>query len=152
MKVHQRAIPQGDTLHLEGEEDPAGLELEEAEARPLTPLRYSIDVGLSDGGLFATGSLAITLELRCVATLELFPFEVEVDDFAMQMELSGRELVDLTPYVREDILLALPAHPRRAEAVFDPEAVALQGEEKPKGPSPAWNALTDFQPGSKEKR
>ena len=27
MKVHIRQIPQGDTLHLEGEEDPAGLDL-----------------------------------------------------------------------------------------------------------------------------
>lgn len=50
MKVHLAQIPQGETLHLEGEEDAAPLELEAAEAMPAGPLEYSLHVGLSDGG------------------------------------------------------------------------------------------------------
>jgi uncharacterized metal-binding protein YceD (DUF177 family) len=112
MKVHLRQIPAGSTLHLEGEEDSAPLGLEEAGAESVGPLEYSLDVGLSDGGLYATGSLAQRVRMTCVSCLESFEREVIVDPFATQVELEGSELVDLTPEVREDIHLLLPAHPR----------------------------------------
>jgi uncharacterized metal-binding protein YceD (DUF177 family) len=44
--------------------------------------------------------------------LERFAYPVNVDDFAIQVELTGAEEIDLTEAIREDILLALPAHPR----------------------------------------
>jgi len=112
MKVHLRQIPQGESLHLEGEEDPTPLGLQEAGAEPVGPLRYSLDVGVSDGGLFATGSLSQRVRMTCVACLESFEKEVVEDLFATQIELTGSESVDLTPEVREDIHLLLPAHPR----------------------------------------
>ena len=112
MKVHLRQIPAGGTLHLEGEEEATPLGLEEAGAEPVGPLEYSLDVGLSEGGLFATGSIAQRVRMTCVACLEPFEREIVVDPFATQVELEGSELVDLTPEVREDIHLLLPAHPR----------------------------------------
>lgn len=112
MRVHLRQIPEGGTLHLEGEEDPAFLELDLVSARALSPLEYSLDVGLSEGGLFATGRLGIQVELRCVKCLETFGQGLVIDPFAIQKELDGAEKVDLTPEVREDIQLALPAYPR----------------------------------------
>jgi len=112
MKVHLRQIPQGESLHLEGEEDPTPLGLQEAGAEPVGPLRYSLDVGVSDGGLFATGRLSQRVRMTCVACLESFEKEVVEDLFATQIELTGSESVDLTPEVREDIHLLLPAHPR----------------------------------------
>jgi uncharacterized metal-binding protein YceD (DUF177 family) len=112
MKVHLAQIPPGETLHLEGEEDSAPLGLQDAGAEALGPLRYSLDVGLSDGGLFATGSRGQKVRMTCVSCLEPFEREVEMPDFAIQRELDGRESVDLTPEVREDIHLLLPAHPR----------------------------------------
>ena len=112
MKVHLAQIPQGETLHLEGEEDAAPLELEAAGATPTSPLEYSVDVGLSEGGLFATGRLAVRVRMTCVSCLEPFEQEIVSEEFALQMELPGSELVDLTPEVREDIHLLLPPHPR----------------------------------------
>lgn len=112
MKVHLRQIPQGETLHIEGEEDAAGLDLQEAGATAKSPLRYSLDVGISDGGLFAAGRVELTVSMVCVACLKNFDREIVVDPFAMQQVLEGRELVDLTPAIREDIHLSLPAHPR----------------------------------------
>jgi uncharacterized metal-binding protein YceD (DUF177 family) len=112
MKVHLNQIPQGETIHLEGEEDSSDLELESAGAEALGPLEYSLDVGVSDGGLFATGKLRQRVRMTCVACLEPFEKKIISDPFAIQMELSGSELVDLTPEVREDIHLLLPAHPR----------------------------------------
>ena len=112
MKVHLAQIPQGETLHFEGEEDAAPLELETAGAQPTGPLEYSLDVGISDGGLFATGFLTVPVRMTCVSCLEPFDREIVSDPFALQMELPGGELVDLTPEVREDIHLLLPAHPK----------------------------------------
>jgi len=49
--------------------------------------------------------------LRCVRCLEWFQLRIQLDGFATQIELQGKETADLTPYVREDILLALPPYP-----------------------------------------
>jgi len=47
-----------------------------------------------------------------VSCLEKFVHEIRVPAFALHTELHGPETVDLTPFMREDILLNLPAHPR----------------------------------------
>lgn len=112
MKIHLRQIPQGGILHVEGVEDARFLELEEAGARARSPLRYELDVGLSGGGLFATGRLSLHIRLQCVACLDEFEIELIIEPFALQKELDGRESVDLIQEIREDIHLALPAHPR----------------------------------------
>ena len=110
MKVHIQQIP-SEGLRLEGEEPGSILDLDDEIARPAGPIAYSLNVGLSDGGLFATGTLMVPLECQCVACLERFPFKLEIADFACQVDLTGRETVDLTEYLREDTLLALPPHP-----------------------------------------
>jgi hypothetical protein len=110
MKVHLKQIPaQG--LHLEGEEDCPIHELESEGIRCAGPVRYDIDLGVASGGLWANGSLSQPVELRCVSCLEKFTYEVRVPAFAVHMELSGPETVDFSPFVREDILLNLPAYP-----------------------------------------
>lgn len=111
MKIHLQQVPP-DGLHLEGEEDCPIPELEAEEIRCVGPLRYKIDIGVSAGALWANGSLKQPVELRCVACLEKFVYEVQVPAFALHRELHGPEAVDLTPFIREDILLNLPAHPR----------------------------------------
>ncbi|MEQ1850095.1 MAG: hypothetical protein ABMA01_00750 [Chthoniobacteraceae bacterium] len=110
MKVHILQIPE-EGKHYEGEEPAELLDLDDERTRALGPVQYALDVGLSDGGLFATGTLAVNVECQCVRCLEKFQRPLEVNDFACQVELEGREMVDLTEYLREDILLALPAHP-----------------------------------------
>ena len=110
MKVHLLQIPT-EGKRYEGEDPASILDLHEPDTQPVSPVRYELDVGLSDGGLFATGSLGAEMELRCVSCLEKFHYPLEVPDFACQVELTGSETVDLTEPIREDILLALPAHP-----------------------------------------
>lgn len=111
MKVHLRQIP-AEGLHLEGEEECPITELEKEEIVCAGPLRYSLDVGISEGALWASGSLAQPVEQQCVACLEPFQHTIEVPEFAVHMDVGGPELVDLGPAVREDILLNLPAYPR----------------------------------------
>ena len=111
MKIHLHQIPV-EGLHVEETVPADRLDLPTEGLRALGPLRVSLDVGLSGGGLFATGRLAIDLEFDCVACLRPFRRTLQIGDVAFQMELTGPESVDLTPYLREDTLLALPTHPR----------------------------------------
>ena len=109
MKVHLKRIPaQG--LHLEGQEDCPIQDLESEGIRCAGRLHYDIDVGVAGGGLWANGSLSQPAELRCVSCLEKFVHEIRVPAFAVHLELQGPETVDLTPFMREDILLNLPPY------------------------------------------
>jgi uncharacterized metal-binding protein YceD (DUF177 family) len=110
VKIHLKQIP-AEGLHLEGEENCPVPELEREGIRCVGQLHYNIDIGISDGALWANGSLNQPVELSCVACLERFIHEIKVPAFALHTELHGPETVDLTPFMREDILLNLPAHP-----------------------------------------
>lgn len=112
MKIHLRQVPPGETLHIEGEEDAGFVGLEEAGVQAAGPVSYTFDVGQSDGGIFAVGRVSVPVKMRCVKCLEWFDATVSVDNLALQKELDGREQVDLTPEVREDIQLVLPSYPR----------------------------------------
>ena len=110
MKIHTNQVPV-EGLHLEGEEAGNILDIHDQDVQAVGPIRYALDIGLSQGGMFATGNLAVDLELECVCCLEHFRFPLEVADFAVLLELGTSEMVDLTENVREDILLALPPYP-----------------------------------------
>ncbi len=110
MKIHLRQIPD-EGLHLEGEEECQIPELAGEDVRCTGPLRYALDLGISEGALWATGSLTQPVELRCVRCLEPFPFDIQAKAFSIHLDLTGPELIDLTPFLREDILLNLPPHP-----------------------------------------
>ena len=143
MKIHLRQI-QGEGQHLEGEEECAIPDLEAANVKCTGPLRYALDLGVSEGSLWATGHLAQPVELKCVRCLEPFRFDIEVPAFSIHHELTGPEVIDLGPYVREDILLNLPAHPhcdreggRKCPAAATTAAPAeTDGKRKPD-----WSAL-----------
>ncbi len=144
MKVHLRQIG-AEGLHLEGEEECPIPELAEEGTVCAGPLRYSLDVGISDGSLWADGTLAQPVEMVCVACLEKFPYVIEVRDFALHTELGGPETIDLTPFVREDILLNLPPYPHcDREGGRTCPAAATKPAEKAEGLAvrpPDWSAL-----------
>jgi uncharacterized metal-binding protein YceD (DUF177 family) len=111
MKIHLKQIPT-EGLHLEGDEECPIPELQAEGIRCVGPLHYNVDLGAAGGALWASGSLSQPVELRCVSCLEGFVHEIQVPAFAVHMDLPGPETVDLTPFMREDLLLNLPAHPR----------------------------------------
>ena len=110
MKIHLKQIPP-EGLRLEGEEDCLLPDFKSEGIRCAGPLHYDIEVGVSAGALWANGSLTQPVELRCVACLEKFVHELKVPAFALHTELHGPETVDLTPFLREDVLLNMPPHP-----------------------------------------
>jgi len=111
VKVHLKQIP-AEGLHLEGHEDCLIPDLESEGVRCTGPMEYKVDIGVAEGSLWANGSLKQPVELTCVACLDKFAHQIKVPLFAIHTELRGPETVDLSPFMREDILLNLPAHPR----------------------------------------
>ena len=142
MKIHLRQIPP-EGLHLEGEEECSIPQLDPAEVRCAGPLRYDLDAGISEGALWANGELVQPVKLRCVRCLESFAFDIQVKDFAVHIELTGPEEIDLTPFMREDILLNLPAYPRcdREGGRICPVPVIQGGEERSAKRPADWSAL-----------
>jgi uncharacterized protein len=122
--------------------------LEAEGIRCVGPMRYNIDIGASDGALWANGLLNQPVELSCVACLERFVYEIKVPAFVLHTELHGPETVDLTPFMREDILLNLPVHPhcdrdgdRICEAATSPDESVVQVDVTQGKRQSDWDAL-----------
>jgi uncharacterized protein len=141
MKIHLKQIPT-EGLHLEGDEECPIPELEAEGIRCVGPLHYNVDLGVAGGALWASGSLSQPVELRCVSCLEGFVHEIQVPAFAVHMDLPGPETVDLTLFMREDLLLNLPAHPRcdrDAGRVCKPKLIETAPRDPPRKSD--WSAL-----------
>jgi uncharacterized protein len=108
------------SLRLEGELPVAELtlDLRDQVIRAGRPLRYELEVQRVDQALLVQGRLHLTLECECVRCLKPFEHNLELRGWTLHMPLEGEEAaavvndcVDLTPYLREDILLEFPQHP-----------------------------------------
>jgi uncharacterized protein len=105
---------------LEGELAAADLDfdLRDELIRAEQPLRYDLTVEKMDDALLVTGTLRLILDCECVRCLKLFKHRLVLEDWACHVPLAGEEkvavnndCVDLTPFVREDMLLEFPQHP-----------------------------------------
>jgi uncharacterized protein len=116
------------------------------------PLQYALEVQEVEGGLLLQGHLHLALDCQCVRCLKAFQHVLDLRNWAFHVPLEGEEkapvvsdCVDLTPFVREDILLEFPRHP-----LCDPQCRGLPkmsaGKAKKPGAagiigSPAWAEL-----------
>ena len=110
-------------LVLRGELPPAELDFEARDEmiRVTQPLHYDLEVELLEDALLVQGLLRIKLDCQCVRCLKDFEFQMELDPWTLHLPLEPLEdeeavsikndCVDLTPLVREDILLGFPQHP-----------------------------------------
>ena len=126
------------TALLEGQLSAAELDLEihDEMIQARQPLHYDLEVQLLDDSLLVRGSLCLMLDCECVRCLKPFQYRLELNDWADELPLKGDDKVpvvddsvDLTGILREDILLAFPAHP-----VCDSRCAGLIGT-KPGVPS-----------------
>jgi len=109
-----------DPLSLEGELSAEELEMLNLDElmRMTQPLEYELEVERLDDGILAQGSLRLVLDCECARCLKPFPFQLNLDNWAAHLPLEGEDAVtinndsvDLTPAIREDILLELPQRP-----------------------------------------
>lgn len=107
-------------LELKGELPAEDLDLEQVDEliHVPNPVQYDIEAQRLDGNLLVQGKLHLTLECECARCLKPFQHELDFDNWAVHLPLTGEDKVDssgdsvdLTPYIREDILLAFPQHP-----------------------------------------
>ena len=93
-----------------GEEPASSLEIEEENLiRPGGALAYDLTVHCVSGELIVQGTLKVTVICRCARCGDDFQKKILVSDFCRSFPLSSKnELINLTPDVREDILLSLP--------------------------------------------
>lgn len=82
------------------------------------PVFYDLEIQLLEQAILAQGKLAITLECECARCLKPYQHDLKIDGWACHLPLEGEEsvsvindCVDLTPHIREDIVLAFPQHP-----------------------------------------
>ena len=111
---------QTETLELSGELPVAELDLggDDRVVHLIHPLAYDLTATNLEDAVLVRGELRLPLECECVRCLKRFTQEVELPDFAVHLPLTGEDAVpvaddsvDLTPFLREDILLTLPQHP-----------------------------------------
>ena len=82
------------------------------------PLKYDLEIQKFEKSILAQGSLELRLQCECVRCLKPVPWRLDLSDWACHLPFEGEEkvtiandCVDLTPYIREDILLSFPQHP-----------------------------------------
>lgn len=118
------------------------------------PLRYDLTAELLEDALLVQGSLSLRLECECVRCLKPFHYDLDLEHWVGHLPLEGEDkvpvvndCVDLTPPIREDILLAFPQHPLCGEnckglsktvaAKLKKETVSVQEKKA----SAAWASL-----------
>ena len=82
------------------------------------PLTYDVTATLLEDAVLVEGSFSLPLHCDCVRCLKPFPSQFDIPDWTLHLPLTGEDqvsvvndCVDLTPYLREDILLGIPQHP-----------------------------------------
>ncbi len=108
------------SLELRGELPVAELDLElrDEMVQADKPLRYDLEVQAMEQGLLVQGRLQLALQCECVRCLKPFEYRLDLAEWTRLLPLDGEEkvpvvsdCVDLTPCLREDILLEFPQHP-----------------------------------------
>ncbi len=98
-----------DPVELRAELPAAVLELDEANAKAKGPVRAELTVQRDGESLIVTGEIGTTVSLQCGRCGKWLSWPVEIGNFVQLLEPPLADTVDLTPMVREDILLDLPA-------------------------------------------
>ena len=133
LKFNLRHLEQKN-LSLRGELSPAELDLENIDEliQIQNPLKYDLEVQKLDDAVLVQGALSLKLSCECARCLKPYEHEIFLENWASHLALKGDEsvevandLVDLTPYIREDILLSFPQHP-----LCEPECKGLRGADK----------------------
>jgi uncharacterized protein len=107
-------------IQLQGEVPVEELDLTDLDelVRPAGPLRYEVELSRQEQGLLVQGRLEILFACECARCLKPFNHHLVLEDWSDLLPWEGEDgvrvandCVDLTPYVREDMVLALPQHP-----------------------------------------
>ena len=152
LQVNLRLLEKGD-LHLDGDVPASELapDFHDELMRLSHPIEYELNVQKQSAGLLVTGTLRTHVDCECSRCLRPFLLTIRVDGFSLLAPLEGEDALpvdgdfaDLTPAVREDILITLPANPLCSDDCrgLDPKARSRGSQAGDQaGPNTAWSAL-----------
>ena len=153
VKVNLRHL-EAHSVELDGEVAVEDLDLaiHDKMLRVKEPLEYDLEVERVEESLLVRGCLSLVLHCQCVRCLEPFDFELKLDPWTCVVPLEGEDAapvindcVDLTPYMREDILLEFPQHPlckTECRGLQEkPAGKKKKAASKNEGTSSAWSEL-----------
>ena len=155
IKIHLDQLKNQD-VHLSGELPAAELDLAVGGPNDLIrsakALHFQLDASRTDDSVFVHGSLKISFTCDCARCLEPFVHTMEMPNWSCILPLKGDDAIevigeyaDLTPWMREDILLGLPHHPLCDEScrglVFKQETLPAEDVEE----TNRWSALDQWQ-------
>jgi len=107
-------------IHLKGELPVKELDfdLRDELVRVEKPLQYDLCVEKMTDSILVQGKFTLALECECARCLKPFEYTLRMEHWALHLPLEGEDAatidndcVDLTPFLREDILLEFPQHP-----------------------------------------
>ncbi len=125
--VDPRNVP-AEGLQLTGTLPASTMDLPEGDiARATSPLEYDLLVMRDNADVILTGSLSATFELQCGRCTEMYLDRVELSGYAQEVPLENEGPIDLTNWLREDILLALPTQPRCETGNVSPRDCPAEG-------------------------
>ena len=140
IKINLEQLEQGD-LQLDGQLPAAALDLQlggDILVHSADPLHYQLDATHAGDTLIVRGALKIDFACNCARCLEPFTFTLELPEWTCVLPLKGTDAVrpkgkhlDLTAWVREDILLGLPRHPQCGSACRGLVSLTKTGETDP---------------------
>jgi len=119
LKINLRHLEEKD-LHVQGKLPAPDLELDDDDelVRARLPLHYDLTVHQAGRDVLVRGRLEMGLDCECARCLKPFRFRLKIPDWLLHLPAEGpekavveEEVVDLTPYLREAILLEFPQHP-----------------------------------------
>lgn len=111
--------PEGEWF--DGDEPAEILDLHDPGIQAGEPIHYHLFAQKVSGQLVVRGTVRMAIALQCVRCTEFYSTTIEELAFLRAYQISdATETVDVTPDIRDDILLRLPHHP-----VCSPECKGL---------------------------
>jgi uncharacterized protein len=119
LKINLRHLDDKE-VELVGEIPVAAMELDQLDEliHASNPVHYQLVAQKMNDQVLVRGHVSLVLECECSRCLKPFKLTVDLPQWACCLALEGEEKVevvndclDLTPWIREDILLEFPQHP-----------------------------------------
>lgn len=121
---------------------------------PAQTLMFELNAHSLPDALLVRGKLHLDLHCKCVRCMEPFLYSIDFPDWICHIPTEGEDkapiikgCVDLTPYIREDMLLAFPQHPLCREncpGLLTKDSKKSEDSSDDDGSSSPWDQLNQL--------
>ncbi|MDE1170960.1 MAG: hypothetical protein PW734_07110 [Verrucomicrobium sp.] len=97
-----------DPIFIQQQLPPEVIDIQDSAVRSKGPVQVDLTIQRDGESLIVTGKVGTVLSTQCGRCADWIDWPVQIDEFIHLLEAPLPDSVDLTPLVREDILLDLP--------------------------------------------